>query len=596
MSTGGYMGYHPENLRNLRQAMGSAADDLAHLRCDDPAAAAAMSTIRAARAMLADGWLPFVETLLTCGVLDGYVSARLDGTDLRQSRMLAAQGDGWLLLTDPLSIGASQSTMTEADARALAEVLVDGDEFVLLDTEAEQLWLAGRLDTVAADPDLRAAFESILAPGSTRWAALCDRLALVRLDWHDDDDSAVDSVFASVGRLHPSWSLVEPLLARMEPYSAAVLVTHLDLAVDTLAVAAADIMLRWWTGPEEAGRQWYDDAPWGDQAGDILFRHLAAHPAAATRFLELASEQPGIVLETANDQNNVEALFTAGTSPGRVDPTTAGVIIVAMLRHVVWKGSHGGRIGTTGPSLLELGATLSMPWLLHFSSRASEWPWVGDEATETLATILTDGDALLVVAGMLSSVMNDLRATRLIEDGALKIAAVRDASNAYWDILEALEKQEIAFGDDLRFFFDFFLEVGAIALDFVPMSNTRKLLADDGIPIVVDLLEQWGVIPPDTDAVREIAYKTMQQRAVECAVTIVAIVVHQLVEQGLVPPESLDDLTFADLRGDCMPTLAYERLSAYVLELPLDPQTTTAVWGALNTFFNTSTGRLLCRG
>ena len=84
-----------------------------------------MSTIRAARSTLADGWLPFLESLLTCGVLDGYVPAHLDGTDLRESTMLAAQDNGWLVLTDPLSIGMSPLEMTEADARALAKVPAD---------------------------------------------------------------------------------------------------------------------------------------------------------------------------------------------------------------------------------------------------------------------------------------------------------------------------------------------------------------------------------------------------------------------------------------------------------------------------------------
>jgi len=593
------MAYRPTNVRALRDAASRAVDVLDTMRNADTAASGPMSAIASARSIV-ESWLPFLDGMVTCRAMEGFVPVHLDGSDVRLASLVAMQRDGWTLSTD---IGSpAPAAMTGADARALGELLANGDARDLLDSKEELDWLTAQLLAIAGDEELQAEFESELAPGSTRWAEVCDELSVVRLNLDPDDDRrVVDQVFAAVAQLDVDCSWDGPLIAAMEPYSAALLLTFADMTPNELG-RSAYVALRgaWELG--DAGVLLDDGAT--ERAGDILFSHLVTIPAAATQFLlETSWAHPPIPFHVAYDQELVRDLLVVGTSPDLIDASTAGKIIVPIMQWFLVNGDDRGHVGP-GLTAHDLAATLAVPWLMQFETYSAEWT-NGDEAGwgwehagqghEALQMILDEGAAYGVLAQQFASFQSAVRDLEgLFENGTLEPRQVLDVADTLWRVLLLLREQEIDWGDDIRFPFDVVMQAAELYVGTLNLPAKVAASVGIGTPAVVDLLEHWKLVPPDRDEVRDIADSTLAQRSIEMTGTILAVVLLQLEARGLVEREDIESFTFTDTGGDCAPTEALAQLRDFVEGLDVDPGVRDDVLNAVTAFMGPGTALLLC--
>jgi hypothetical protein len=582
----GFMGYDPEHLGWLRDAMVRTVDDLATIRCTDPSAADAIAVVRRAQSALSERWLPFLERIRGCVVMEAYTPVRVPRDDLRLAGFTALEDSGWRFLTDQVP-AHGEPAMTERQARAIATALMEGDIGDLLDDEEEIAWLARSLDAIGRDPALAGAFVGIMPRSSQRWAAICDVLAHRHL--HRTDRASEEAALAAAGRL-----LDLPVLGTMEPYAAALVLVRLDLDDHTLASAAYSITKRWWIGPSP-GTLWYDQPKGQEATADVLFAHLATRPAAATDYLWFAATHPPILFTTAADQTHTEELIRVGLDPAHVDATRAGEIVAPMLDWFVGGVGNAGDPAPFGPSLHQLAATMSVPWLAFFASRAHEWGWTYDDGERALREIVTDSAAVDRIRAGLGTWIDAALATGMPGDHDAFRSGLDALASSVSQLLWVFRDEAIRDAADMRWFVD----VGVFIADHVrgllkihPLVNVA---IDAGQPYLLEQFEEWGIIPEDMDDVRSQEDALRRGELLVLPVALVTAMTRDLVAAGLVPDDALDALELDLADTDCPEREVHDRLKAFVADLPADAETRDAMWMAVHAFLNASSVDEACR-
>ena len=616
-----YMGYDRDHLEALRRAMRRAADELGDRRCADPLALDAMRVASAVRTGLQTEWLPLLDGILGCVALEQRSPVWLSSSDLRNIVLLQAQAAGWQILTDPLN-GSLSAPITEAEARAIATALADEDLDDLLDSDAEVVWLTAAMTTIGGNPTLAAAFTDAFGGafgGDAAWAALLDHLGLERAGWADrlsrdpNDERAstrmrvLDQAMAALAAIyaagphegHRGW--YPTVTQHIEPYTAALLVGHLDLGREMLAAVAHDLLRRWYDAP--FGVLWVDQHYAGDNAADLLFALLVAEPGAPTAFLRRAAERPELVLLTAQYDHNVKALLLAGTSPEHIDPADAGRVIVPIidaLRAPGWQYA-AGHDGFTRTAPAIIGSVIA-PWLLQFGPRASQWQWTADDADDALRWVIDDPATALALVDAMQRWRNHIASTELIaDDGRIDEDALHDLAEMVVQLEVAFRDEEVDDAADARFWSDLGFAVAELVIPALFANPAAGLAADLTVaalsPAVQGALQRFGVIAPGEDEARQEAQRRFGSRLTDTAVIAVIATVGHLIDSGLLPPDALDGLDpVAGGPDGCGPAETGRRLRDFVtgLEPQLDPLTYESLLLVTDVFAGPAVGRIIC--
>lgn len=605
----GYLGYDRELLGALRSAMRRSRDELRGLRSDDPDAIDALRVVASGRSLLDEVWLPVLDGLMSCTALDQRRPVRLELGDLRAAVLLDRQGRGWQITTDPLETGAGVVVPLVDEARAIGVRLADDTE--MWDV-AELSWLIDRLRAIAAEPMASSALRAQL--DGAAWAVVFDRIGLDRLRQShllagdpDHDIAAtrrdqLDQLIAVLADVyssgphtgHAPW--YPTVAGDLDPYSAALLLTALDLDPRVAAGAAVDVLTSWLDGHDQH-RWWADQFSAGDNAADLLFRWLATDGEAAQSFVERASARPDLLFRTAHLDASVVAVLVAGTSPDRVGPSDAGAVIRPLL---AWAHQQDSSLGpVTDGGVDDVRAVLApvvAGWLFQMGPRADDWGWNPDEADAALRWVIADEVAAAELVSSLDAWHRQLAATPLlVADGRLDDVALHDLASVFAQLQVAMRDEELADAAAARFWADATFMVGQLLVSaLVPGGPAVSVAADLALSGVSPISQQWlqrHGLPHDPDeAAAEIGAR-FGSRTSDTAVVAVVGVVGQLIERGVLPADALDALRLDDIDtgGDsCEPAIVDERLHEFVrgLEPSLDPATSNGLLTVLYAFSN----------
>lgn len=401
-----YLAYDLEQLRLLRSAMRTVADELRTTTCDDPAAAPATQRITLARLHLEQQWLPLVDRLAAADPLaDPFDTSRLSLHDLGEALLrLLHDRPGWLLGEAGAPMGATGAAPpTPAEAAVLADAMRHGDLDELTDTRVERQLLAAQLAAIAADPAARAAFVA----GFDRLDDLATVLGRRRqraLDGHDDDDAwaeaaSVDRVLAGLARIVTNDGgprAVADLALTLDPYDGAALVHQAALDADTLADVGLRLLRQVREGREDARiDQWPEEHFGGPNTGDLLFETMLRTPGAPTAFVIAVQDEPDLLWWSATDADLPEAVALIGTDPANIAPADAGAVLHgftdwfrqlgapwAPSRHVVPPAEYRSFLGD-----------LAVPWFADYGAIRSDWDLERNARRADLAFVIADPEA-----------------------------------------------------------------------------------------------------------------------------------------------------------------------------------------------------------
>lgn len=367
------LGYDPALVERLALHLRATVDDLRQVRSTDQAADDALAAVRRAANEIELLWLPLTRQILTADPL----RVHGDGTTLLDTAVLRLDVTG---------------------ARRLGRMLdlVNLDE--LADDPAQLRVLAEELELVARDPARRAAF----AGEFHEWARLADALARERMFRASDADAharaALDAVFAGLAdTMHGDLRHLDEL----QPYSAALVVTHLHLDTGALAEAADRLVLRWCDEPWSevtigSQGEWFDRSL--PSPADVLFPLLAADPAAAQAYVTLAGAHPRTLFEATAQPALAHQVVLLATDPQHADTATAGRLLVPLFD---W--FRPGYRGIAGTAVYDHDWSLFLadaiaPWTLQLGPLNHDWGLTADHQRELLAVLVRDDATLARLA------------------------------------------------------------------------------------------------------------------------------------------------------------------------------------------------------
>jgi hypothetical protein len=600
-----YLGYDRELVGALRTAMRRCSDQLQRLRCDDIEATDALTVARSGQQLFDEVWIPVLDGLLACTALDDRRPVQLDLGDLRNAVLIDRQVRGWQITTDPVA-SSGPSVVLADEAAAIGRRLAADDEPW---TDTELLWLIDRLAAIATDPMAASVLRAQLDDAG--WATVFDRLGLDRLQQvhllsSDPDARGVatrreqlDTLIATLAGLyavgphtgHAPW--YPTVVGQLDPYSAALVATALDLDPRVAAAVVDDVLTRWLDGHDDE-RLWADQFSAGDNAADLLFRWLATDTEAARRFVERASPLPDLLFRTAHDDTTVVGVLLAGTSPTTVAAADAGAVIRPLLE---WAGQRESSLGPTSDGGVDnvraVLAPVVAPWLFQLGPRADEWGWTVVDGDDALRWVIADEQAAAELIASLDSWHRQLAVTPLMaDDGRIDDVALHDLASLFAQVQVAMRDEELADAAADRFWADAMFMAGQVLVSaLVPGGPAVSVGADLALsgfsPISQQWLQQHGLPhDPDEDVV-EIEAR-FGSRTTDTAVVAVVGVVGQLIERGELPPEALDTLHLDDLGDGCEPAVVDERLHEFVrgLEGSLDAATSNGLTSVLYAFSN----------
>lgn len=611
-----YMGYDPERVGWLRDALRRNADTLDTVRCNDPLAISAIARVHACRTSILDVWLPVVSALLRCEALTSPPTLHLDPTDLRDSFWLSIQATGWNVITDP--DGTTHTRLTRAQALTLGETLAKGDLSAWVDTPEELDWLREQLQTILDSQVLVAAF----ATGVGDWAWLFD---VVTDEWRLAAPGRQVQIENIIPLLAGAYVAATPLgpagpalpagpaavwtpsiIDVIEPSAAALLIRSLPATAAQLAQWCDQILLRWTTQPVDR-TSWADVGVPGPTTADLLFPLLIARSPAAAAFLSAAADHPQIVFATTNDGALVNQLLLTGTDPSVVSPEQAGAIIVPMIRYLrdaePWM--HSGILGG-GFDAHDLVGPLIAPWLPFMGARAEDWDWTYADGDNALRWVLKDGTSMDALVIALDERQNQLASTPMMGlDGRINDAALFDLATMFAQFNLAFRDEEINDATANRIWINLTLQTINTVSSLVSARATVPWVsvASTVIPYVANGSE-WmatniGWLPPDEEQAVAVAMPRFGDRMAATAVVAVAAGVAQLVAEGRLDPSATEELHLGDL-GDlgegCAPRVVEERLHDYLqtLKYRTDPAGFNALEAVLTTFMNPAATSQAC--
>jgi hypothetical protein len=590
-----FMGFDREHLQSLRRSMRRAAAELAAVRSDDPDARESVATARSVCAVLTFDWLPVIDAILTCVALD--------------------DGGGWQVIADPLP-GPGGVAVTADEARELVAWLL-GDHLEGAVSNADLVRLADTLDAIAGDRALTGAFRDAIGDDH-HWARLLDHVGIVRAGVadvlsRDPHDGALATSIAALDRAlgalattyasgphdgHHAW--YPTVVQYVEPYTAALLITHLDLGSRMLAAVSDDVLRRWFDAGFE--RQWADQYYGGDNAADLLFVKLAADPVAAAAFLLRTADRPELVLLTAQHDHHVEALLVTGTSPTNMSAADAGRVIVPMIAYVRAPGWQfaGMRDGVTGSAPAILGGVVA-PWLLQFGPRAAQWHWSADDGDDAIRWLIDDPAAAEHLLTAVEQWSGGSWSTGLIaDDGSVRAEALHDLAAMVVHLDLAFRDAEITAGAEARLWTSIGVVVAELVVPALFTNPAVGLGVDVAVtalsPAVGAALRRNGVLPANEDEARRSADDRFGSRLTETAVVAVMTTVGHLVDAGQLRPEVLERLDLTGVDGSCPAAETNRRLREFVmgLEGDLDPLTFESLLIVTDVFAGPVIGPLAC--
>ena len=435
------LAYDPDRISRLRGALADASIDLRGVRCTDPAAADAMRVVRAAVAQLDATWLPLVTRLLDSNPLSSSQrhDAHIHSLDQSLIRVMA-DGYGWSVQHDPLSDVAT--TVTVEEARALGAMLNGVDSHTLASDPAQLAWLAQQLAVIGRDPALSAEFLA----NFHNWASLCDGLSSHRA-WllsgftaaNPAAIAALDEVFLGLAQIqqhHVPLDLCTvaadfplPQIDEMDPYSAALLLRHLQLDGTTRAFLTDHLLQRWFEAPLSVGDGNPDtDADYfdGPNTADILFTSLLTDPAACLQYLQRAVGHPETLFEVANDPELAFRVVLAGTDPAIAEASLAGRIVVPLIEYFHDNTYRCDIVlcdGGGGHWRLFL-ADLVSPWLLQFTPLNQQFSDDPDRTKRSLRFVFADTEARQRVLSNADSISRGVRLANLASADGLRVEEV----------------------------------------------------------------------------------------------------------------------------------------------------------------------------
>ena len=431
----GYLAYDSDRLALLRRALMDALAELDSMSLSDAEAADTMRSIRATRASLRDMWLPRIGDVLRCRALTGNGANRSELHDLQDLRNAVAYemavNHGWLLVDDRSMLPQS---LTAGEAAALGERLDGGDIAALVNTSGEREWLYRQLRTIAADPELTAAFLRAFSS----WALLCNELgerlmaAQHAVAIEPSDNSARVQVaqlvadFTALGvifRSQPQPAVGPPYygeilaIAAMQPYAGAMLVSNLGLGATALA-AMTDTILRRWRNvlPADEGYDttlWRDMTLGGPNTADILFAALLATPGACTEYVRRSAGDPASMWISTADPTLTARVALEGTAPANISMADAGSVIQSWLDYF-----RSSRFAMGNPLMdgypagyrVTLAGVVA-PYLAQFAVTNEDWG-DSDASMEArlagLAFLVKDGAALDALIDRCRSIVEEL--------------------------------------------------------------------------------------------------------------------------------------------------------------------------------------------
>ena len=557
------LGYDLVLLGVLRRHVERTAGELARLRCDDPAAAAAMATVDLVRRRLLGDWLGEVVDVVVRDPLGGRFGARTraDGPDG------GAGGSGapwWASPPMPgLDVWVATFVGLAADRRRLQDDLV---------------W-----DSENTDLRLR--------------LAVIDGLIARRAAEYVRDASGADAGVLQVVRR----------LRRSDPMAAALVLQHLgpDVLGDRAFATQALSIVRSWHDGGERGERFADWYTGGDNTADIVFRALAGRPGAATRFLRRVD--PDELFFSAQHDDLVARLLLVGTAPDHVDEATAGEILRPILEWLPANPIPGVRDGLTrtAPALVAAAVT---PWLANLGPRAGRWGWSWDDGDAALRWLLTDDASLQAMVAANDRWTDRAGTTPLLGvDGRVDDLVLRELAATLAQVQLALHDREIADAEADALMAELALGAAGAAIS-VAAPGAWGMVAKVGKPVLTPLalraLDRWGVVA-SPDRARTDARSRFGDRSVDAGVIALTGLVAQAIEHGDLPPDSLDrlDAALRDVAPDsraggsgCRPRDVGDRLHAFVAEVGprTDAATHHALLAVVYAFGNPTSDALLC--
>ncbi len=333
------LAYDPQRLQALARRMTAAVAELQRIESADPAAADTVHVARSALHGIDRQWLPLIRLLLTTDPL----ALRNDGTDLMDTTVLR---------------------LDSAGARSLGQMLdtVNLDE--LCNDPQQWTMLTAELRLIDRDPALRAAFRA----NFRGWTRVADALAGERA-WRASaaDASSVSRLDALFARLAGELDDDLGQLATLQPYTAALMVQHLQLDPLALAEVADALILRWcdepWTEASIGTASQFAERSQPNPA-DILFPLIAVDRRAALRYVALAGTHPRTLFAATTQPQLAHRIVLTATDPAHVSVATAGRLLVPLLD---WFRAGDDRcVGTVVDD---------EQWALFLADAVAPWTW-----------------------------------------------------------------------------------------------------------------------------------------------------------------------------------------------------------------------------
>lgn len=381
--SGGFLGFDPDRLQQLRWALVLASNELDAIRCGDVDARRHMLIVESARNVLRDHWIALIDSILGCRALTGYERVddlgRVDGVEsLASSRvMMTAAERGWAVFTDPQSPLPEPMTAARAESVGWLISHLDPDDNW---SATELVALNHVLAAIVASPSWTAAFVTSLSPAA--WTMLCDQLGDERRrlvsDAYEVDATVtareasswapIDTAFALLGSFASAGGTdVDAFIGDAHPYGVALVVSHLGLDAHELARVSREIIER-----ERIALSGEEATFAGERAADIVMRSMLEVDGAPAEFAVLVADDPSLALWTASGAALTNEFVRTAVDPRWMSEDGAARALAPITSFLV-DNAEVGLYPRDNPQVAMLAADVMAAWLTRFPETRA-WP------------------------------------------------------------------------------------------------------------------------------------------------------------------------------------------------------------------------------
>lgn len=575
-----YLGYNPDLIEPLLNAMDNAQLELVGLLSTDPAVTGPVAKLRHVADGLRLSWIPAVRAVIFDNSMASEPPANTFGFRWDVTTPLGTGADShWRTMVDPLV--APGALATENFATWLED---QGEDF----DEADILFIENQLTLIKASPRLIAVLYDKVGPDGVN--ALLDTLGEEhrhdRLKWvvydaeeingwkdlHAGQPSVADG---AIRQLSEVVALAQAagiekrtamqLCATLEPYAAALVVQHSGLDTDELAdVAAAVIRREYQSDPAS------DSHHRGVAASDILMATVLRTPDGPSRFILGLQDDYALIVRSASDWTVVDRILREGTAPGSMSDAELARALPPLLAYIAleaqWPDSHGNvddedfellAARLTSPHFLQLFDPSQDLFELDESQRSELWQAIAASETARQYFVVEHERVLAPFIRPLG------------HDAAADIHALKDLGTliGLLDTLYVQGRVTVAERDEALWGATW-MAVGLTA-NAVPGIGS-KIGAKAALVAFKGVLENAGWGPDKPDQVRHDVLAETNLRATIVAAGLVAATFDTFVEEGKIPQDTaLPPLPDADSEFVAVEYLA--ALETWVNDAGLDP-------------------------